>query len=260
MTPYALFTWNLLAPEWTSPHPGDDRDFYRHARPYEAWRHRRPLLLDALRTVDAELICLQEVSAPFYRRFLGPLLRGRGFEPVFRARRTGAGDIGVLVAHDTRRFIDLGAVDFTDPELAGRMAGTHLRPVEGGPTLTVATAHLPWSPEESVRRERLDRALATLDLRTSDGAQILAGDVNFDPHAHPAWSHWAAAGWATSHPQPDMPTWAADGRTERLDAILARGAASGLEGDPVPALSPIPGLPSAAFPSDHVSLRARFRL
>ena len=57
-----------------------------------------------------------------------------------------------------------------------------------------------------------------------------------------------------------MPTWAADGRCERLDAILFRGAVTLTVAEAVSALSARPGLPSESMPSDHLPLVARFRL
>lgn len=260
MNDYRLFTWNILAPEWAGPRVGDDRDFYRHVHPFDEWSYRRGLLLNALRDVEADVICLQEVSRAFFRRELRSFLRARGLVVTCRVRTTGSGPIGVLVAHDPRRFGLVRPVEFRQADLRGRVAAVELRPVGGDRNLVVATTHLPWSPLPEVRAERLDRALAVLNARPETEAQMFVGDINFDPHAHAEWPRWAAAGWSTSHPQPDMPTWAADGRTERLDAILARRGITELQGEPVPALSPLPGLPSATFPSDHVPLAATFRL
>lgn len=260
MSDYRLFTWNILAPEWAGPRVGDERDFYRHVHPFDEWSYRRGLLLDALRAVEADVICLQEVSRAFFRRELRALLRARGLVVTCRVRTTGSGPIGVLVAHDPRRFALVQPVEFRRGDLRGRVAGVELRPVRGAGSLVVASAHLQWSPLPEVRAERLDRALAVLDARPETEAQMLVGDINFDPHAHAEWPRWAAAGWSTSHPQPDMPTWAADGRTDRLDAILVRRGVADLRGEPVPAISALPGLPSATFPSDHVPLAATFRL
>ena len=262
--PVTLFTWNILAPEYAAPRTGEDtRDFYRFAHPWDEWDRRRPRILARVATCEADVLCLQEVSEPFFDQELRAFLDAQGFEAAYRARVGQSGSVGVLVAHRRSLFAGEPLTTFGTPEDEGRFAAATLRPHTGGPSLTVVSVHLEWSPEDSDRRERLDRAMAGLDgldARPGDAAQLLVGDVNFDPYAHPAWPKWAAAGWQTSHPRPDMPTWAADGRCERLDAILLRGSIALAGAAPVPTLTPIPGLPSEIHPSDHIPLAAVFRL
>ena len=252
-----ICTWNLLAPEWTVA--AGERDFFQHAHPWVEWEGRRVRLLSALDGLDADVVCLQEVSTAFYEADLRPLLLRRGYAPHFESRGAAGDHVGVVVAYRTDRFVGERLTGFGRSEDRGRLAAVCVRPVGGGPQLTVVSAHVKWSPVQETRRERLDQALSGFAGR-DDGAQLIAGDLNFDPHAHSHWPRWAAAGWRTSHPQTDMPTWAADGRCERLDAVLGRGAIADLTGEPVAPLVAVPGLPSEANPSDHVPLVATFRL
>ena len=259
--PVTLFTWNILAPEYAAPRTGEDtRDFYRFAHPWDEWDRRRPRILARLATCEADILCLQEVSERFWHDELRVFLDALGFEVTFRSRAGQCGSVGVLVAHRRSLFTGEPLSEFGHPDDQGRCAAVHLRGLASGPSLVVVSVHLEWSPEENARRERLDRTFADLDARLVDDVQLVVGDVNFDPHAHPAWTRWGAAGWQTSHPQPDMPTWAADGRCERLDAILFRGDIALAGAAPVPTLTPIPGLPSEIHPSDHLPLAAVFRM
>lgn len=264
MSAFDVFTWNILAPEWVGPCVDDARDFHRFAHPWVDWPARGDRLLAALARVTAEVVCLQEVSGVFYRERLSAAIETLGYDHVFTSRRSGSAEIGVLVAWRRDTFRGRAVAPFGTPEMAGRVVAATLEPVgDAAAPLTIATGHLPWANDVDHRRRWLDAVFDALGStrEPSDAAprfEMVAGDVNFDPHAHPDWPRWAAAGWQTSHPDPDMPTWAADGRTERLDAILVRGGPlAALEGAPVPALVPVPGLPSAEVPSDHVPLVAR---
>ncbi len=265
MNTLTVFTWNILAPEWTNRATEGLRDFHRHAHPWVSWSERRPRVLAALADVRADVLCLQEVSSPFHREHLATALEAQGRDHVFVSRRSGEAEIGVLVAWRRDRFEGVPLPDFGGPGLERRVAAASLRARTGGPTITVVTGHLPWANDEVHRRTWLDAVFAGFGERPADAerdatVQLVAGDVNFDPHAHPDWPRWAAEGWVTSHPQADMPTWAADGRTERLDAVLVRGAVSAIDGPRPPELAPMPGLPSVSMPSDHVPLVARVTL
>jgi CCR4-NOT transcription complex subunit 6 len=55
--PFRLITWNLLAPIYSPPHKYTWCD-PRHLE----WSHREPLILDRLRSIQADVVCLQEVQ------------------------------------------------------------------------------------------------------------------------------------------------------------------------------------------------------
>ena len=249
-----ISTWNLLAPEFTRIEGG--RDFYALAHPWDEWPRRHPRLLRDTLALDADLLCLQELSSPFWSGTLHPALERAGYQAHFTAR-PGTG-VGVAIAW---RCGVLRLEEAHPPAAVrgnlGRSVAVTLRSGDAGPQLTAMSVHLDWSPDPEERRLTLDAALAVLNDRPSDDAQLLAGDVNFDPHTHADWPRWAAEGWQTTHPMRDMPTWAADGRADRLDAVLIRGRLTVVERPRVAQVSASPGLPSEAHPSDHVPLSAR---
>jgi mRNA deadenylase 3'-5' endonuclease subunit Ccr4 len=251
-----IATWNLLAPEYVRVEGG--RDFYRDVHPWDEWDRRRPRILQDVSVLadSADLLCLQEVSEPFWREALAGALEESGFasasefDPRYR--------VGVALAWRRSVFaLERETAKYPHPEAQrGRIVAQQLRHLRGGHSMRAASAHLKWSPSADERRTTLDEAISRVSRGDAVDAEVLVGDLNFDPKAHDAWPAWAALGWRTTHPEDTAPTWAADGRCDRLDAILYRGGLRGIHDEPLARISAAPGLPSAEMPSDHIPLIA----
>ncbi|MGW0853898.1 poly(A) polymerase [Streptomyces sp. NPDC002690] len=240
----SVLTWNTLWDRYDSERIDTAR--------------RRPLLLDMLRTADADVVALQEVEPP-----LLDLLAGSAW--VREEYTFGAG-------LDGREVADCGLLVLS--RLPVREAGWHplgrhkavaavVVETADGP-VTVAVTHLSsdHSPEGAARRDRelADLATGFADL---DGDLLVVGDFN-DGGPNPQSRLGLTDAWTMVHgPADDTPTFdpsvnplaavgSLTGRVSRLDRVLYRS----------PRLRPVAaGLVGAApdatglYASDHFGVR-----
>ncbi|MFD6530341.1 RNA repair domain-containing protein [Streptomyces sp. NPDC060184] len=239
-----VLTWNTLWDRYDSEHIATDR--------------RRPLLLDALRAADADVIALQEVEPPLLDLLAGSVWVRE--EYVFGA------------AVDGRDVADCGLLLLS--RLPVREAGWHplgrhkavaavVVETADGP-VTVAVTHLSsdHSPEGAARR---DRELADLATGLTDlaGDLLVVGDFN-DGGPNPQSRLGLTDAWAAVHgPDDRTPTFdpsanplaavgSLTGRVSRLDRVLHRAArlrpvAASLVGDDPDA--------TGLYASDHFGVR-----
>ncbi|MGW2276746.1 RNA repair domain-containing protein [Streptomyces sp. NPDC001770] len=239
-----VLTWNTLWDRYDSEHIATDR--------------RRPLLLDALRAADADVIALQEAEPA-----LLDLLAGSAW--VREEYAFGA-------ALDGREVADCGLLLLS--RLPVREAGWHplgrhkavaavVVETADGP-VTVAVTHLSsdHSPEGAARR---DRELAALAMGLADlaGDLLVVGDFN-DGGANPQSRLGLTDAWTTVHgPDDRTPTFdpsvnplaavgSLTGRVSRLDRVLHRlgrlgPVAAGLVGTEPDA--------TGLYASDHFGVR-----
>ena len=119
----------------------------------------------------------------------------------------------------------------------------------------VASIHLKWDVNAEIPMVQLGHVLGEIG-QLELAPTIVAGDLNVDPLRNRAWP-FVAPGWHVAHPDDARPTWIADGRSEKTDAILWRNWSS-VQFQPYPDVPTLPGLPSATMPSDHLPLVADF--
>ncbi|MGW2840403.1 poly(A) polymerase [Streptomyces sp. NPDC001493] len=209
-----VLTWNTLWDRYDSEHIATDR--------------RRPLLLDALRAADADVIALQEVEPP-----LLDLLAGSAW--VREEYAFGA-------ALDGRDVADCGLLLLS--RLPVREAGWHplgrhkavaavVVETADGP-VTVAVTHLSsdHSPEGAARRDHELADLAT-GLAGLEGELLVVGDFN-DGGPNPQSRLGLTDAWtAVRGPADRTPTFdpsvnplaavgSLTGRASRLDRVLHR--------------------------------------
>jgi endonuclease/exonuclease/phosphatase family metal-dependent hydrolase len=122
---------------------------------------------------------------------------------------------------------------------------------------TAACVHLKWSETDDLPMRQLEQVLALVDER-GPGPAVVAGDLNFDVVESSQWPSLTRMGWRSCYADDPSPTWCADGRARKLDALLVRGL-DVLSVRPLAGVEPSTGLPSALEPSDHLPLVADVR-
>ncbi len=216
----------------------------------------------------ADVICLQEVDHP--HDLLQPLTE-QGYQGHFEPKGSGSDGCCLFVRQDRFEVVSIRRVAYQAPS-AGEASWSQIAIVadllqkHSGRRLQVATTHLKAKVgHEAIRREQVRQLLAAV---ASDSPVIIAGDFNDIPssdacalmRAHPlADAHASLLGR-------DLPwtTWKyqlGEEKKRTIDYIWYTPSAL----RPVTCLA-IPGgdeveperLPSWQYPSDHLSLVARF--
>ncbi|MFE7463639.1 poly(A) polymerase [Streptomyces sp. NPDC057499] len=242
--PLTVLTWNTLWDRY-------DSELIRTAR-------RRPLLLDALRDADADVIALQEAEPAL----LGLLLAA----PWVRAEYTVWAD---PAGRDTAEYGLLLLSRVPVAEAGLHALGPHkavAAVVVTGPDgpLTVAVTHLSsdHSADGAGRRDAELTDLAT-GLAAVEGDLALLGDFN-DGGSTPQDRLGMADAWSLAHGSDDRtPTFdpsvnalaavsSLTGRVSRLDRVLLR--AEGLRPASAVLLGRVPA-PDGLYVSDHFGVR-----
>lgn len=256
---FRLVCWNLMAPEHAAIVPTERPDFYLHSREWVSWSERQVRIGEHLRALGGDVACLQEVSTWHVASAFGERLRGAGYEVRFAKKKlpTQPEGCATLVRPEVFEILEEVVIEL-DPE-RGHVALLHaLRHRASGRVFEVVNLHVRWSPDATIQVQQTRAALAAIDLRPP-AERIVCGDFNVDVLRSPLAADFVARGYVSVYPDDGMPTWAADERVEKVDAILVSRGLSASDPLPLPTLAPIPGLPSEAMPSDHLPLAATIR-
>ncbi len=249
-TRFRLATYNLLAPEHVSA-PADRPDAYANVRQLLRWNVRMPRLVERIRDLHADVLCLQEVSRLHVSRLFGDKLERLGYALLLGDRPADRVDTVALLAR-TPRVRVLSRHDFSLPGESNKVAVVARLEVDRQP-LFVASLHLSWTADGRSQTDQLTAFLRTIDPFDAIPF-VAAGDLNLDVRRWPVWSEVASRRFSAAHP-PGVPTWAAGGRAGRLDDILVRGVEV-VDPLPIPPLGQRLELPNEVEPSDHVPLCA----
>ena len=229
---------------------------------------RGAAMLGLLRTSGADVIALQEVTAPFLERMLREDWVRREFT-VSDATASTIPDYGVIL------LSRLPVRAFEVHDLPTTMSRTLLvaRVATGSRDLTVGGVHLESIPEFAPYREAQLREIFRI-LEPAENA-VLMGDFNFCS----TWEENAnlddryADLWPLLHP--DDPGWTVDGESNamrralgksakrvRFDRILARSAGGALKLRSIGLLGTEPISPDRPdlLPSDHFGLAATLEI
>jgi len=249
------------------------------------WEERQPAILEHLRRIDADVVCLQEVwetrDGKSQARDLADAL---GFEHVYAA------GLGLDISSESLGNAVLARWPITDSEVAPLPAPPDrnelrvaVRADIDGPrgAIEVFTTHLNWRLDQSAVRQQQVRAVAEFVASTKARRTyppVLCGDFNADPDADEirmltgaaappvdklvfldAWRSGGdgTAGYTWSH---DNPYTVVDPEPERrLDYVFVGYAQDAGAGEPVhcavEGIEPIGGV----HPSDHYAVLAELR-
>lgn len=230
----------------------------------DRWERRRPLVIEGLRALDADVVALQEVlqhdalrnQAEDIGQALGYSVFFVSADPEGQARRYGNALLTRLpvLARSQRRLAPLDD---------GRTVA-HLRVQAGGRALDVFATHLHWTDEGgAIRARQLQDVLAHVRAQAGDGPSAIVGDFNAEADA-PELAALREAGYVDVLAAIDP---AAAARTtlnphyfergRRIDHVFARGA--GLRAVAAQRVLDRPGA-DGTWPSDHFGVRAEFEL
>ncbi|MFI6963657.1 RNA repair domain-containing protein [Streptomyces sp. NPDC050255] len=242
--PLTVLTWNTLWDRY-------DSDRIETAR-------RRPLLLDALRTADADVIALQEAEPALLELLLACDWVRDGYVLATDPAGHDVPDCGLLLL--SRLPVSEAALHALGPHKA--VAAAVVETAEG--PVTVAVTHLSsdHSPEGATRRDTELADLAT-GLAGIDGELLLVGDFN-DGGDHPQTRLAMTDAWTEVHgPADTTPTFdpsvnplaavsSLSGRVSRLDRVLLR--TERLRARSAVLTGTVPG-PEGLYVSDHYGVR-----
>ncbi|THA73785.1 endonuclease/exonuclease/phosphatase [Streptomyces sp. A0642] len=243
--PLTVLTWNTLWDRY-------DSDRIDTAR-------RRPLLLDALRAADADVIALQEAEPVLLDLLLGCDWLRAGYVLAAGPAGRDVADNGLLLF--SRLPVSEAGLHALGPHKA--VAAAVVETAEG--PVTVAVTHLSsdHSPDGAARRDHELADLAT-GLAAIQGELLLVGDFN-DGGDRPQTRLTMTDAWSEAHGAADhTPTFdpsvnplaavsSLSGRASRLDRVLLRTErlrtrSAALTGE-------VPG-PEGLYVSDHYGVRA----
>jgi len=244
-----VVTWNLLAPEFARPGK-NGRDFYVRTREWLGWEGRLRRILARLDAVDADLLLLQEVSKVHWERTIRDALQVRGYDVRFAPRPGTRADGVALAVRSPWRIDESQAWTLEDDSqkacLLARVSA------DGARSFVAASVHLKWAEPDDLPAGQLARVVTRIEAM-GPGPALVAGDLNFDVVGSTTWPELAGKGWTSAYADDPSPTWSADGRARKLDAMLLRGI--GIRRvEALPSINPEVGLPSASEPSDHLPL------
>ncbi|SEC84018.1 Poly(A) polymerase central domain-containing protein [Streptomyces sp. 2131.1] len=242
--PLTVLTWNTLWDRY-------DSDRIDTAR-------RRPLLAEALRAADADVIALQEVEPALLTLLLGCDWVRAHYTLATDPAGHDVPDNGLLLL--SRLPVSEAAVHVLGPHKA--VAAAVVETAEG--PVTVAVTHLSsdHSPEGATRRDAELTDLAT-GLAAVAGELVLVGDFN-DGGDHPQTRLAMTDAWTQVRgPADDTPTFdpsanplaaisSLSGRVSRLDRVLLR--TERLRACGAALLGEEPG-PGGLYVSDHYGVR-----
>lgn len=248
---FSALTWNILAQAYTLP------ERYPLSPPASLQAGpRRRLLLERLRAIDADLLCLQEVEPDSFadiQALLGGAYvsrfaqkRGKPDGCALFLRRGCFGDASFEELH--YRAVDPGY------DHLALIATTRFnaKPVQ------IVSTHLRWQTRETPLDQHQGRLQMLELLARVKGPCLIAGDFNALSDGPVLQAAMDAGLRLSCRTQRPWDTVNIDGRCRKLDYLLHSADFLPTPGV-LPRLRRDTPLPSLTEPSDHLALRVDFR-
>jgi endonuclease/exonuclease/phosphatase family metal-dependent hydrolase len=219
---------------------------------------RIPALTHRIAALTADIICLQEVEPDKFAA-LRARLGSMGYASHYERRRGGKLDgCATFYRQEFFDFAGSRVIAYEDGE--GDIALV-LWLHSGGRALAVANTHVAWEPPDvpfSIeRRRRKIRQLLAECKADAHQAWIVCGDMNTTPDSKLIAAFRRAGFEYAHHRLADVYTCNVNGEAKMID-YLFHSPALKAEPEPLPPISDRMPLPSAAEPSDHLPVVARF--
>lgn len=252
-TSFTAVTWNILAQAYVFA------DRYPLCTP-EALdgKARRALLLRRARTLEADLLCLQEVEADCFQQLEAEVFASThtGFLALKPGRPEGC---AVFVSKRHFEWLEHWTVN---AEKGDGLAVVARVKHTSGLELAIASAHLNWEAD-SVPAER-HRGLALMERllagrsRAPNAKWLFAGDFNAISQSVVLERAYASGLAESCRAQRPWDTCNINGRCRKIDYLLFSEGAFSPAPASLPALRRDTALPSLTEPSDHLALTVRF--
>lgn len=255
---FRLATWNVLATAYIKP------QFYPHT-PHRfldnAWRV--PALVERARSLDADVLCLQEVEESVFAALERALPDFRGL----LALKGGHRPDGCATFFRSARFElvsgrRLAYADGSDRPASGHVAQVLILELEKR-RLQILNTHLKWDAPDTPRQEQWGYRQVLLGIealrqeRDPGAGQIVCGDLNVTPDSDVVEA-LTGAGFKYAHRGlDDVYTCNSNGIARLIDYVFYRGP---LVAEPLlpAAIGNHTPLPSLEQPSDHLPLLTGF--
>ena len=228
-----------------------------------AWRI--PALLQQISTLEADILCLQEVE-PETLAAINSRLGSRGYASCY-ARKGGGSPEGcsTFYRHRCARLIEEAVIRFADGRAVesdtGNIALVTIFSVFGY-RLGVINTHFTWDPPGTPREAQ--RGLRQVNqlrrehekMTASADAWIIAGDLNATPGSEIV-ALIEGTGFRYAHDRSGISTCSFNGEVKMIDYIFHSPRLHAKPTDSF-AIDARAVLPSAEQPSDHIPVIARF--
>lgn len=228
-----------------------------------AWR--LPALARHVATLDADVLCLQEVDAGIFAA-VEAALAPRGYDGHYARKDSDKPDgCAAFLRRDSAELVDTSRLAFADGH-GGEAASGHIAQVIrlaiDGRRLGIANTHLKWSRsdipphEQPPMRQVAELLRLTAAERNCDG-WILCGDFNMTPETAVIAAVRQAGFIAAHHGLAPGHTCNPNGRAKTIDYLFH---SPDLHATPaaLPVIDDATPLPSPEQPSDHLALLASF--
>mmetsp|Transcript_29356 Transcript_29356/g.86985 ORF Transcript_29356/g.86985 Transcript_29356/m.86985 type:complete len:499 (-) Transcript_29356:38-1534(-) len=173
---FSILSWNVLS---QTSEQANEPYSYRGIElvPPRPWEHRVPQILRTVRTTDADVVCLQEVSADtFLADLLPPLEADGGYVGLVQKGKGRYPAVATLWKSD--RF----TLDASSHR--SRTMTAVLREVGSGHKLAVVNCHLEGHPHKSFARvTQMHHALRDTSAKYSHHGLVVCGDFNCEVHS-----------------------------------------------------------------------------
>jgi len=255
---FTAVTYNILAQAYTLP------DRYPLSPPETLQpSHRRPLLLDRVAALDADLYCLQEVEPDTFDAIVDRL--GPAYHPLYTQKHNKPDGAALflrraaftLTHHETLHYRDV------DPGYDHLALIARARHTASALELTVASTHLRWQrrgtpPETHQGRLQLLQLLDHIAGLHPDTPALIAGDLNAlsdGPVIRAALDRGLRLSCRSQRP---WDTVNIDGRRRKLDYLLYSPERLQPAPGTLPKLQRDTPMPSHTEPSDHLPVFVRY--
>jgi mRNA deadenylase 3'-5' endonuclease subunit Ccr4 len=249
-----VFHWNTLSDQLSGFFPSiDDK--------YLDWSNRKDKISAEILSINSDIVCLTEID--HYEDFLQPLLLNKGYNSIFKKKKSWHRD-GLCIGYDMQKFRYVHHTSIQYPN--SNQFALLLKLLLGTIELLVISTHLKsGSQYEDDRVDQIKYLIKRLEEYKGTSI-ILCGDFNCEPFSKTyniiINQNFTSAYFnnVLKNSEPEITTYQKREQVmyKTIDYIFFKGfeVTSVLS---MPTLKEIEktGIPSEAYPSDHISLACK---
>jgi len=253
-TEFRVVSYNILANAYTYP------EYYPDVQPeFLQWNVRREVLYDKILSLDADILCLQEIEPEVFAD-LNTVLRQMGYDGVYAKKGKGRPDgCATFFRWEKFDFAGAGAIYYDDNyqgSFSGHVALRLYLRTKTGETFGIVNTHVRWGdpdqpPEQHVGYREVTELLDCYMVNPLVDHWMLVGDFNALPESavvKTVLDH----GFLDAYADLPQPTTLAR-VVGRLDYIFhSRGLT--VIPEPLEEINQNTILPNAVEPSDHLPI------
>lgn len=186
---FTVLSYNIMAFNFTRI------DWYSYCNPmFLLPKYRSPRIIEEIRNVNADFVCLQEVDTDLYMEYYKTNLENLGYTCIIN-KATNMKIVTILTAFKADKFkqinniyIDLNnELDKLDESFIKHKEAliTEFKLVKSNNKLVIANTHLFWNPEsEYIKYGQVSTIMSHLTTKYKDYPIIFAGDFNSLPKSN----------------------------------------------------------------------------